>query len=229
MTVETLERASSDAERAALSLGQSSAAIHRRAAAIVARRGSRGTLVDVGCGDGKFYHAIANDIDRYIGCDLVRYDGFPTNPRATFIQADLNQPPYPIDRGAADVVTSIETVEHLENPRAFFRELARIARPGGLVVVTTPNQLSLLSKLTLLTKNQFNAFQEGPGLYPTHITALVEADLRHIAQECGFNGIEIEFTDHGRIPFTAWHFPRRLGFRGRWFSDNVLLSCLAPK
>ena len=43
--------------------------------------------------------------------------------------------------------------------------------------MTTPNQLSLLSKMTLLFRGQFNAFQEGPGLYPAHRTALLEIDL----------------------------------------------------
>ena len=68
--------------------------------------------------------------------------------------------------GCADAVVAVETIEHVENPRAFVRELTRLARPGGLVVVTTPNQLSLLSLLTLVTKGQFNAFEEAPGLYP---------------------------------------------------------------
>jgi 2-polyprenyl-3-methyl-5-hydroxy-6-metoxy-1,4-benzoquinol methylase len=45
----------------------------------------------------------------------------------------------------ADVVASVETIEHLENPRAFMRQLARVVKPGGVVIVSTPNQLSLLT------------------------------------------------------------------------------------
>jgi hypothetical protein len=94
-------------------------------------------------------------------------------------------------------------------------------------VVTTPNQLSLLSKLTLVLKNQFNAFQEAPGLYPAHLTALLEVDLLRIARECGLADPTIRHTDSGRIPFTPWHWPR--GFRGRAFSDNVLLAALKQR
>ncbi len=54
------------------------------------------------------------------------------------------------------------------------------------MIVTTPNQLSLLSKLTLVLKNEFNAFQAGS--YPAHLTALLEADLRRIGVECGWVG-----------------------------------------
>jgi hypothetical protein len=51
------------------------------------------------------------------------------------------------------------------------------------VVITTPNQESLLSKLTLLLLNEFNAFRAGS--YPAHLTALLEVDRRRIAAECG--------------------------------------------
>jgi 2-polyprenyl-3-methyl-5-hydroxy-6-metoxy-1,4-benzoquinol methylase len=117
------------------------------------------------------------------------------------------------------VTVSIETIEHLENPRAFFRELTRITRPGGLIVVTTPNQLSLLSKLTLVVKNQFNAFQDGS--YPAHRTALLEIDLRRIAAEVGLTDAQVQYTNSGRIPGMAWHWPF---VGGRAFSDNVAIS-----
>lgn len=40
---------------------------------------------------------------------------------------------------AVDVVTSFETIEHFEQPESLVREFARILRPGGLLVVSTPN------------------------------------------------------------------------------------------
>ena len=126
----------------------------------------------------------------------------------------------------AEVVCSIETIEHLENPRNFMRELVRITAPGGTIVVTTPNQLSLLSKLTLVFKNQFNAFQETPGCYPAHITALLEIDLRRIAAECQLTDIQIHYTDAGRIPGIDRNWPHFLGCKGRLFSDNVILSAI---
>jgi len=185
-------------------------------------------IVDLGCGRGDCARALEGMFGAYVGVDVLRYDHFPTAKLVEFRQADLNQPPYPVHDGFADAVVSVETIEHLENPRALVREMARIARPGGLVVVTTPNQLSLTSKLYLVGRNQFHAFQEAPGLYPAHITALLEQDLLRIAAECMLVDVRIRYTDRGRIPLTNWQWPRALGARGRWFSDNVVLIARRP-
>ncbi len=213
--------------RAAQSLGISNNAIYNMVAHAIAQRNLGGVLLDIGCGSGNLYPFVRDRCDRYIGVDTIRYDNFPN--RAEFVLQDLDHSITALDSNIADVVVSVETIEHLENPRAFYRELVRLAKPGGCVMVTTPNQLSLLSKLTLLLKNQFNAFQEAPGLYPSHITALLESDLRRIAVECSLDQIEVYYSNQGRIPLTAKHYPRHALFRGRRFSDNVLCCAIKPK
>ncbi len=214
-------------ERAGPSLGGSSRAVHRMVARVLARRHpGGGTLVDVGCGRGDLQKYVSPHIAVYLGADAVRYEGYPAGER--FFEIDLDAGRVPLPDASAEVVTAVETIEHLENPRAFCRELRRLAKPGGLILVTTPNQLSLISLLTLLTKKQFNAFQEAPGLYPAHLTALLEIDLRRIARECGLVEIEIAYSASGRLPGTAAHWPAGLGFRGCLFSDNLLMSARVP-
>ena len=89
------------------------------------------------------------------------------------------------------------------------------------MIVTTPNNLSFLSKLTLLLKNQFNAFQVP--CYPAHITALVETDLHRIMLEAGLQNPHSKFSGRGRIPGGPWHWPSTI-CRGRLFSDTILVS-----
>jgi 2-polyprenyl-3-methyl-5-hydroxy-6-metoxy-1,4-benzoquinol methylase len=213
-------------ERARRSAGTSGEAIYRMvAAALAGRHPGGGTLLDVGCGRGELWPHVADRFAAYAGADAVRYDGFPD--AAAFHRIDLDAGRVPLPDGSADVVAAVETIEHLENPRAFARELTRLAKPGGWVVVTTPNQLSLLSKLTLVVKGEFNAFRAGS--YPAHLTALLEIDLRRIAAECGWVDVAIVYSGRGRVPGVRWHWPR---FLGRWFprsfSDNVLIVGRKP-
>jgi len=70
------------------------------------------------------------------------------------------------------------------------RSLVALARPGGWVLVTTPNQLSWLSLLCLVVKNRFAAFQDVH--YPAHLTALLEVDLRRLAREASLRDVSRE-------------------------------------
>ena len=207
--------------RARLSLGRSEHAIYDAVSALLVERGAAGVLADVGCGTGTLSRRLLARFDRVIGVDIVRYEGLP--PEVDFRLGDLDREPLPIDDSSVDVAAAVETIEHLENPFAFVRELVRIVRRGGWVVVTTPNQLSALSLLTLIVKRRFSAFQDSS--YPAHRTALLEVDLRRIAAECGLREVEIRYTCSGRIPGTGAHYPGPLArLSPGLFSDNVLLA-----
>ena len=212
--------------RARQSCGTSADPIYRAvAAALAGRNPGSGTLVDLGCGGGRLWDFVRDRFQRYVGVDAVRYDGFPAD--GEFHRLDLDRGQAPLPDGTGDVVAAVETIEHLENPRAFAREVVRLCRPGGWVVITTPNQLSLLSKLTLVVKNEFNAFRATS--YPAHLTALLAVDLLRIAGECGLTAAAIAYTHSGRIPGTAWHYPGWLSrFFPRSLSDNVLLIARKP-
>jgi 2-polyprenyl-3-methyl-5-hydroxy-6-metoxy-1,4-benzoquinol methylase len=208
-------------DRARQSRGTSSQGILDMVNRAMERRGLGGAcVVDVGCGAGDLYPVVRPRFSQYVGVDVVRYDGFPGEAR--FCQLDLDSGNIPMADECADVVVAVEVIEHLENPRQFARQVVRLAKRGGWVIITTPNQLSLLSLLTLVLKKRFQAFQDVH--YPTHITALLEVDLRRIAAECGLEQIEIEYSRQSRIPGMARHYPEVLSRRfPQALSDNVLL------
>ena len=212
--------------RARQSLGTSDDGIYlmvERALAVHAP--ASGRLVDVGCGSGSLWRVVGERFAAYCGLDAVFYENFPAD--ADFKAVDLDNAEWPLAAAAADVVTAVETIEHLENPWAFMRRLARLARPGGLVIVTTPNQLSALSQLTLLVKQRFSAFQDAH--FPAHRTSLLECDLRRAAEESGLQVIEVAYSLRGRIPLTAAHYPRWLAARlPRLLSDNLMLVARKP-
>jgi 2-polyprenyl-3-methyl-5-hydroxy-6-metoxy-1,4-benzoquinol methylase len=213
-------------ERARQSKGISNDSILQMVARALSERAISGDCIaDVGCGAGNFYYYVLDRFHRYIGIDAVQYEGFPAG--AEFCHLDLDSGRVPLPNASADVVAAIEVIEHLENPREFVRKLVKLTIPGGWVVVTTPNQLSFLSIVTLAIKHRFQAFQDIH--YPTHLTALLEIDLRRIAAECGLTNIAVDFSGSGRLPFSNRHFPRFLSnLWPRALSENVLLIGQKP-
>ena len=212
--------------RARLSGGTSDLAIYHMIARVLSdRRIQGGILIDVGCGAGGLWSHINQRFDRYIGVDCVDYQNLPS--AVEFHRSDLDGGRLSLPDDLGDVVVAAETVEHLENPRAFFREITRLATPGGWIIVTTPNQLSFLSLATLIFKKQFNAFQQAS--YPAHITALLEIDLRRMADECGWQDVAVNYSLQGRIILTPRHYPRLISrILPRSCSDNILLIGRKP-
>lgn len=209
------------AARARLSAGTSGEEIYAAVrAALSASRAAPGVLLDVGAGSGGLWAHVRDHALEYVAVDALRYVGLPDAAR--FVTADLDRLPVPMPDACGDIVVAAEVIEHLENPRAFVRELVRLAKPGAWIVLTTPNQASALSILALLVKQRFVAFSDGN--YPAHLTALLPVDLTRIAAEVGLESVRLDWTRSGRIPGTAAHWPRWVSaIAPRLFSDNVLL------
>lgn len=217
MTSDTLDQASFE-QRARLSGGRSQDAIYAAIAQCLPDEAG-GSLVDVGCGSGALWRLVRDRFDRYLGIDGLAFAGFPAD--GCLVRANLDAG-IPLGTAVADAVVSVETIEHLENARAFIRELVRIAKPGAPLIVTTPNQLSALSLATLFTRQQFGSFQDVH--YPAHRTALLPIDLLRIAAEAGLEASTIRSTLAGRIVFTPRHYPRWIArLSPRLFSDTVML------
>jgi 2-polyprenyl-3-methyl-5-hydroxy-6-metoxy-1,4-benzoquinol methylase len=107
----------------------------------VARRLPEGaSVVDVGCGRGDFLHFVRRmrpDL-ALTGIDLAANQDVEG---IRFIQGDVHS--LSID-DTFDVVIAQQVIEHVEDPHAFLESLARLAKPGALVIVSTINESSLL-------------------------------------------------------------------------------------
>lgn len=140
-------------------------------------RGAR--VADVGAGNGYFSQALgerlrARGLDpaaHLAACDVVPQEFRYAAVRCAPIGADGR---LPFDDASFDAVVSIEVVEHVENQFAFLRELARIARPGATLLVTTPNTLNANSRLRSLT-------QGFPLLFDPLPLAAGDGDVRHLS------------------------------------------------
>jgi SAM-dependent methyltransferase len=142
----------------------------------------KGRLLDAPCGAGGLAAQLLAAGFDVRGVDRVQHPGLLL-PADRFERADLNRGiPFP-DR-SFDVVLSVEGIEHLESPLGFLRELARVLEPGGHLVLSTPNVLSLKSRWRWLTRGHHRYFtpREDGRISSDHLHAmdytLLEAGLR---------------------------------------------------
>lgn len=98
-------------------------------------------LLDIGCGDGMFLtslQSLASDLELH-GVDYSADRLAQTKSKDLHLkQCDLHDG-IPFDADAFDLIYCGEVIEHLWDPDALVKEMARVLRPGGSLVLTTPN------------------------------------------------------------------------------------------
>jgi len=142
-----------------------------------------GRILDAPCGEGHLAASLDEAGHRVIAADLLpqrmAQAGIPT------VGLDLNSP-LPFRDGTFDAVLSIEGIEHLENPYLPAREFFRVLRPGGILILSTPNILNLRSRMKFLVRGTLYWFDEWTYRRGFHVNAIPVYELHHILTQAGF-------------------------------------------
>jgi len=107
----------------------------------------RGSLLDVGAGQGAFSLWAAEQ-----GFDVTAADVDPDFfrvPSIRCVRANLGDQ-WPFADAQFDVVVAVEVMEHVENHYHFLRECSRVCKPGGQIVISTPNCHSIESRINYM-------------------------------------------------------------------------------
>jgi SAM-dependent methyltransferase len=161
---------------------------------VVERLGSRrGQLVDLGCGGGELCAHAADLGFEVVGLDIAGgMIGEAERRRGTLSEAGQRRLRLRegdalasgLPASGADAVTAIGLVEYLDNDDQFFREAARLLRPGGVLVVSCRNRLFNLASLNDYTRSEIEAGAAGALL----------AELQDFASDAGGPERLKEFT-----------------------------------
>lgn len=138
----------------------------------------------------------------------------------------------PFPDSSFDLVYQNDVIEHVEKPFAFLKEQFRILRPGGRIIVGTPNLLRVanVGKI-LLGLLDFPKKIHEQGLYTTvhHQQEFTQWNIRAFLKEVGFTEIEVKCSFFG-LPFgniQLQAFPQR--GMGRLLSHYLTISAIKPK
>jgi SAM-dependent methyltransferase len=142
-------------------------------------------VLEAGCGEGYGADLIAGVARRVVAVD---YDESAVAhvrsryPRVEVTQANLTDLPLP--DSSVDVVVNFQVIEHLWDQGQFIRECARVLRPSGLLMVSTPNRIT------------FSPGRDTP-INPFHTRELNADELTELLVDGGFGEVAMHGLFHG--------------------------------
>lgn len=165
-------------------------------------------IADLSAGTGYVAHLFEE-----AGATVKIFDLVPQQnrfARAVCQPIDL-QELFPIESASIDMAICAETMEHLPNQFFFFREVARILKPGGSLLLTTPNTSSLRSRLAQFAlesehyghaaPNEFDAYVAwGNGHY---FGKLFISGLLRLRTMAAINGLQLERSYPSAVSSTS--------------------------
>lgn len=116
-----------------------------------------GNYLDIGSGTGALIQLVKNNFN--VSCYAVDYiDTLMEDKKQKVDVADLNHCSLPYDDNFFDAITFTEVIEHLEDHRKILKEINRVLKQDGVLVVTTPNILNMKSRIRFLLAGFYNLF-----------------------------------------------------------------------
>lgn len=127
-------------------------------------------ILDVPAGAGRVSRAL-QDLGHDVVCADINHES------NDYVYTDMNKR-LPFDDDSFDAVICLEGVEHVLDPFHLLGQLIRVCKPGGTIVITTPNIMNMYSRLQFLCTGTF--FQFCPAGLP-EVPPGVMADRGHIS------------------------------------------------
>ncbi len=108
-----------------------------------------GQVLEIGTGGGYGVEMIASKADRFVTIDKFENDNVAllvnANKQVSFLK--MTVPPLSgIADNSFDFVITFQVIEHIKNNQFFLQEIHRVLKPGGKLIVTTPNKKMSLTR-----------------------------------------------------------------------------------
>lgn len=163
--------------------------------------GTNNVILDVGCGNG-WLSSLFMERNTVYGLDISWKNTERARQRGVkAIQHDASQE-LPFLDSSFDIVVCLEIIEHLFNPEEILREIYRVLKNEGALVLTTPNLHSLNNRLGMLFGRSV-PFIEYSGEFYGHIRFFTRQRLRQILRGNGFRILHMSGNSFWYIPYVG--------------------------
>lgn len=108
-----------------------------------------GKVLEIGTGSGYGVDIIAPHTEAFVTIDKHKVENIESNgtEKAAVEYIQMNVPPLEgIPSGKFDFVITFQVIEHIERDDLFLEEIGRVLKPGGKLIVTTPNKKMSLTR-----------------------------------------------------------------------------------
>jgi SAM-dependent methyltransferase len=142
-------------------------------------------VLEAGCGEGYGADLIAGVARRVVAVDYDQAAVAHVRSRYRRVEVmQANLADLPLPDASVDVVVNFQVIEHLWDQAQFVAECARVLRPSGLLMVSTPNRIT------------FSPGRDTP-INPFHTRELNAEELTQLLAGAGFSQVSISGLFHG--------------------------------
>ena len=171
-------------------------------------------LLDCGCGDGLYYYFLSSFSScQYYGLDL-NFENIKINQansnflHAKFYHGNILSLPY--KDGTFDKIISSETVEHVDDDLQALKELYRVLKKGGTMLLTVPNHnypflWDPINRFLETIAHGFH-FKSGflAGLWNQHVRLYYPDEIMKVVENAGFIVEGVQLVTHYCLPFNHY-------------------------
>jgi 2-polyprenyl-3-methyl-5-hydroxy-6-metoxy-1,4-benzoquinol methylase len=166
---------------------------HRAHAKLLDAVGIGNRVLDVGCSSGYLARPLAERGNTIVGVEL---DPKAAREAEEFCElvlvGDVETMDLPLEPGSFDVVLGGDVVEHLRDPAGTLARLRPLLRPGGRVVLSTPNVANWAIRLSLLSGRW--RYTDRGILDRSHTHLFTRATLAETLERAGYRVERIDFS-----------------------------------
>lgn len=176
--------------------------------------GSGQRVLDVGCGMGAFLGALEGRFAERHGVEIDPQRAATSRAQGhRVVRVDLDRTGLPYRGASFDCVTLLDVLEHVREPLDLLAEVERVLRPGGQVLVSTPNIRHWRHLVSIAWAGRFPRTSDDPAAYDGgHLHYFTFADVTALLQKVGLDDCR---------PFPILNARRYEQWR-RWVGGHVL-------